>query len=671
MKTTKHAVLILALLLTAWIPGTRAATINYGNVTQTPSYSANNFPDVWDLTECDLTLSYTIDLSGVTQTAAYETPYVEVGLRELGASNFNPGPFNVYQGGAGGWMTSLVGDLATNPNLQDLDDKHNLSASGGRGEGDYDATDPSTIVAPFGTSLNKGIWFDRDGVDPYQDDSAANTGGIYKVVIKYHAVSDTLGTMFATVYGLTTGFDTTTGDGFNIDTDPAGLSFKGNMQRMQVFTGAWYTGGAGGNVPVNNITVSGCLASVHVSTYNPMGVTCTSALLKGCVVDDGGLDCESRFQYWTEGGPLQTTPWQCCGRAPDIFTKTLGGLVPDTTYSYRAELRNPSASDLGDIRSFTTLSRLATSSTAGGSVAAPGEGVFGYAAGTTVPLEATADPNGKFTGWSGSAVDLDLVDDPNAAVTSVLVTGDVAVNAQFAPIPDIIWVSETVDRNEDGIQDDQKWIDWVTGKGYVVDVRFDNWLELDAEKVAELNEAKLVIISRTASSGGYASDANEVAAWGSVTTPILCLSAWHVRSNRLKWINSGTVNRTLDTYMMAVDSGHPVLAGVPLEDDLVEVVVTEGYADGYQGNCVVAGVDVGNGLLIGQTFNDETFVAEWFAGMEAYEGAGVVQAGPRMLFCAGTENASLSAELFPQGGWNLSAAGEQMFGNAVAYMLGL
>ena len=254
----KKSLIICAMLVMGVSGMVRAdVTINFGDVTLSPSYQASHFNPVWDLMADDLVLTYTIDLSSVTQTAAYETPYAQVGLREVGAADFNPGLFNVYQGGAGGWMTSLVGDLATDPNNQDLDDKHNLSASGARGEGDYDATDPNTVVAPFGTTLNKGIWFDRDGVDPWQDDSAANTGGVYNIEIHYHAISNSLGTMFATVYGLTTGFDTTTDDGFNIDTDPAGLSFTGDMTQMQVFAGAWWTDGAGGPVYLSDITATG------------------------------------------------------------------------------------------------------------------------------------------------------------------------------------------------------------------------------------------------------------------------------------------------------------------------------------------------------------------------------------------------------------------------------
>ena len=248
--------------------GVQATTINYGNVSFSPTYSAQHYGDVWDLTKGSLTLTYTIDLSKVTQTAAYETPYVEVGLREVGAGDFNPGPFNVYQGGKGGWMTSLVGDLATNPDSLDLDDKHNLSASGGRGESDYDvyASDPTTVVSPpFGSFNTRYIWGDRDGVDPWQDGKMANTGGTYDITIVYRAVNSGLGTMIATING--NGVDTVNQEFLvNGSYYAGGLSFKGDMTQMQVFTGAWWTSCAGGSVDVSNITADGTLVPEQPSS---------------------------------------------------------------------------------------------------------------------------------------------------------------------------------------------------------------------------------------------------------------------------------------------------------------------------------------------------------------------------------------------------------------------
>ncbi|HPD32334.1 MAG TPA: PEP-CTERM sorting domain-containing protein [Phycisphaerae bacterium] len=257
MRTTTIMICVCGMLACA----TQAETIHYGGVTFYPPYSAGHYSDVWDLTRSDLVLTYSIDLSAVTQTSSSETPYVEVGIRQVGAGDFNPGPWNTYQGGAGGWMTSLVGDLATNPNLLDLDDKHNLSASGGRDERDYDvyASDPGTVVSPpFGGYDTAYIWFDRDGVDPWQDTKGANTGGTYNITIVYHAITPTLGSMIATING----------NGVDIVNQlirvegtyyPAGLSFTGDMTQMQVFAGAWWTSGAGGFVSVSDITASGTL----------------------------------------------------------------------------------------------------------------------------------------------------------------------------------------------------------------------------------------------------------------------------------------------------------------------------------------------------------------------------------------------------------------------------
>lgn len=136
-----------------------------------------------------------------------------------------------------GWMGSgAFYFIDTDPNNLDLDDKHNLETWGRWDESSYDATDPDTITSEFGTWNNKGFWFDRDGVDPWQDDSAANTGGIYEIVVSFHSIDSTLGTMFATINGLTQGFDTTDGDGFNIDTDPAGKSFTGDLTCVSVLS---------------------------------------------------------------------------------------------------------------------------------------------------------------------------------------------------------------------------------------------------------------------------------------------------------------------------------------------------------------------------------------------------------------------------------------------------
>jgi PKD repeat protein len=271
-------------------------TVNYGNYTLDTPYEATHWDDFWDLTKGDLILSYTINMSTINQPGTWNTfvaawtTYVEVGLRGEGAGNFNPGPFDVYQGRCGGWMTSDSDTWADSDgytekgaipdSTQDLDDKHALSASGGRGERDYDVLlsnpdvvgptrqdpwypgDPTKVIGAYGSFDNFGIWFDRDGVDQWQatswgnlgpggvgsgDGLRYNTNGIYHIVITYHAIDangngdktdDGLGVMFATVNGYPTGFYTSYVNG-EPQLYPVGLSFKGDMEHMQVFAGIW------------------------------------------------------------------------------------------------------------------------------------------------------------------------------------------------------------------------------------------------------------------------------------------------------------------------------------------------------------------------------------------------------------------------------------------------
>ncbi len=247
-----YAVLFVFLLFASTIlfaipvKAAETTTVDYGDYTLTTPYSATHWDGVWDLTQGDLVLSYTIDMSGITQPhglpsnptewEAYVgptakdpsnypdsyTPWVEVGLRGPDAGDFNPGPFGVYQGKCGGWMVSESDDwvgywdngvfIGDGTATQDLDDKHSLQASGGRSELDYDVllSTPDNVdsipspywwypspMGAYGSWNNHGLWFDRDGVDQYQALSWGNSGenagrintaGIYHIEITYHAI---------------------------------------------------------------------------------------------------------------------------------------------------------------------------------------------------------------------------------------------------------------------------------------------------------------------------------------------------------------------------------------------------------------------------------------------------------------------------------------------------
>jgi hypothetical protein len=71
---------------------------------------------------------------------------------------------------------------------------------------------------------------------------------------------------------------------------------------------------------------------------------------------------------------------------------------------------------------------LTISSTTGGNVTAPGEGVFTYDEGTVVDLVATSDAGYRFVNWTGN---VGTIGNVNAATTNITVNGDYSITANF------------------------------------------------------------------------------------------------------------------------------------------------------------------------------------------------------------------------------------------------
>jgi outer membrane protein assembly factor BamB len=71
---------------------------------------------------------------------------------------------------------------------------------------------------------------------------------------------------------------------------------------------------------------------------------------------------------------------------------------------------------------------LTISSTAGGSVTAPGEGTFPYDRGTVVDLVAEAEDGYSFVNWTG---DVDTIADVEDAETTITMNGDYSITARF------------------------------------------------------------------------------------------------------------------------------------------------------------------------------------------------------------------------------------------------
>jgi hypothetical protein len=243
-------------------PVSAAGSINYGDINLSGGFQSGHFIDFWDLTTSDITINFTYDGNGLVDDAEAHA-WAQLGVRSPCGQDFNP---TWMTEGSGVWLstdydwTVNTFDPDTTPTL-DLDDKLILQKGGGKGEADYNL--PS---APPNPGANHRVWWDRDGVDPYQNPETANTGGIYQIVITLHAIDASNGTAYMNIRGLDQGFETD-GNWNTIELTPAGITFTGDMEHLQVFYGL-YGYGATHSVAFTDIIVDG------VTTDPPLSPCC-------------------------------------------------------------------------------------------------------------------------------------------------------------------------------------------------------------------------------------------------------------------------------------------------------------------------------------------------------------------------------------------------------------
>jgi len=282
--------LVVAAVLAAG-PRAGAITVDYGTVSLSGGFQSGCFDEgFWDLTQSPMTIAFTVDLTGMVDDAGAHA-WSQLGVRQVGYGNFNP-TWGVE--GAGVWLSTdydwTVDTFDPDPPgspTQDLDDKLTLQKAGGQGEGDYNL--PSTPSSP---GANHGVWFDRDGVDPWQalgwgmaDGVTYNTGGTYDVVMTLTATGATAGTAYMTINGISQGFYEPSWHSGAPDLYPAGMTFTGDMAHMQVFYGL-YGYGATHSVEFQDIQATG--------TYIPEPTT--MLLLGGALLGSGGLFRRKRLR---------------------------------------------------------------------------------------------------------------------------------------------------------------------------------------------------------------------------------------------------------------------------------------------------------------------------------------------------------------------------------------
>jgi hypothetical protein len=311
MKKMLFLALTLALVLGATpVLASGPDTMNYGDVTLPSGGGFFWQPGTWDLTACPLMISYQLDLTEAPNQAYYWTyggPFAsaDVGLMWPGSSL------------AGARMVGFLSDWDNKDTLRptfpdkddilDMDDKFNMQRFPNSGSWDelmYDVyCDTNTVApSPFGSYSNYGIWFDRDGVDPYQpnmwgmvDGGTYNTDGVYEVHLTYRRASPNKGMacplLFPNLenddapggYGIPTGFNRlSTGSGYA--DFPAGISFDTDdteMASMRVLV----SGDSGdGTIVVRDLTVTGCLSTLVIDG-------CDTGV-RDQLLDDGSLISE-------------------------------------------------------------------------------------------------------------------------------------------------------------------------------------------------------------------------------------------------------------------------------------------------------------------------------------------------------------------------------------------
>lgn len=239
-------------------------TKNYGSfILDTTNEFITGGPP-WDITKCDLTISYTLYMGNLVVPNPWETFWAVVGV------------------GGPAWgflMSGAPGADSTDPLNQDLDDKHVVGRLGDWSIPGYNAITPDLCIDPFGHEYdNYGFYFDRDGVSfpqeslwGFESGGVYDTGGIYDIELTFHAISSTSGTIFARINGVDQGFYLQGWHDGEPDINPAGKCFGGDLSCLYPFAILLELTDVGGEgfVILEDLSITGCSCNCDEPTPTP------------------------------------------------------------------------------------------------------------------------------------------------------------------------------------------------------------------------------------------------------------------------------------------------------------------------------------------------------------------------------------------------------------------
>jgi len=218
----------------------------------------------------------------------------------------------------------------------------------------------------------------------------------------------------------------------------------------------------------------------------------------------------------------------------------------------------------------------------------------------------------------------------------------------------VIWVSgSTGDPDHD-----KGWTDLLTAN--YCNVSRKKYETLNASKIAAMEAADLIIVSRDTNSGAY-DDGSEVGQWNGITTPLILMNQYIARKNRWKWVNNNNTPGTAKD-LHAEDTGHEIFDGVALDGfDNVDIL-DESVGVGQLPRVNIGGTNNGTVLATPEGTTGQALIVLWDTGTKFYGTGGQTAGGPRMFFGAGNNSNN------PKGGYNLTAEGEELFLNTVSFM---
>ena len=188
----------------------------------------------------------------------------------------------------------------------------------------------------------------------------------------------------------------------------------------------------GGLVGYNRATVNSCYSSGSVAGNSSVGGLVGN---NTDTVSNSFWDSESSGMETSDGGTGKTIT-EMINIATFTDTRTEGLYNPwDITIVAHGETNDTYAWNIVDGESYPFLSgkqygeyNLTISSTAGGNVTFPGEGLYTYHAGSVVDLACEPEEDYRFVNWSG---DVDTIADVNAAATNITMYGNCTITANF------------------------------------------------------------------------------------------------------------------------------------------------------------------------------------------------------------------------------------------------